>query len=97
MDKQNPELKSSAVKSMKRSALVSLSAGCLTMFMAGAALLVGLLIDARLGTAPKWTLILVIASAPFTFGGVYLIVRRVLRQAQQEQAPSEDDEGEEVL
>jgi F0F1-type ATP synthase assembly protein I len=62
------------------------------MFMAGAALLVGLLIDSRLGTAPKWTLILVIASAPFTLGGVYLIVRRVLRRAREEQAPSVDDE-----
>lgn len=92
MDKQNPELKSSAVKSMKRSALVSLSAGCLTMFMAGAALLVGLLIDARLGTAPKWTLILVIASAPFTLGGVYLIVRRALKRSREEIGQGEGDE-----
>ncbi|HAF48958.1 MAG TPA: hypothetical protein DCL08_06935 [Anaerolineaceae bacterium] len=92
MDKQKPEIKSSAVENVKRNALVSASAGCLTMIVAGAALLVGLLIDARLGTAPKWTLILVIASAPFTLGGVYLIVRRVLRRAREEQAPSVDDE-----
>ncbi|MDY6846299.1 MAG: hypothetical protein SVP52_04100 [Chloroflexota bacterium] len=93
MDQQKPEIKSSVVENVKRNALVSASAGCLTLVVAGVALLVGLSIDARLGTAPKWTLILLVASAPFTLGGVYLIVRRVLRRANEEQATSVDDES----
>ena len=96
MDKQKPEIKSSVVENVKRNALVSASAGCLTMVVAGAALLVGLLIDARLGTAPKWTLILVIASAPFTLGGVYLIARRALKRSREEIGQGEDNKnGEE--
>jgi len=84
MSDQNPERKSSYAKNITRNMLVSASAGCLTIFVAGAALIVGLLIDARLGTAPRWTLILLIGSAPFTLGGVYLIVRRALRKAREE-------------
>jgi|LDZT01.1.fsa_nt_gi F0F1-type ATP synthase assembly protein I len=92
MAKQKPEIKSLVVENVKKNALVSASAGCLTVVVAGAALLVGLLIDARLGTAPKWTLILVIASAPFTLGGVYLIVRRALKRSREEIGQGEGDE-----
>jgi F0F1-type ATP synthase assembly protein I len=49
------------------------------------AILVGLWLDLRLGTAPRWTLILLIGSAPFVLGGVYFIVRRSLRRMQAEQ------------
>jgi len=96
MSDQSPERKPDYTKNIKRNILVSASAGCLTILVAGAAVIVGLLIDARLGTTPRWTLILLIGSAPFTLGGVYLIVRRALRKAREErerverQAPEED-------
>jgi len=96
MSDQSPERKPDYTKNIKRNILVSASAGCLTILVAGAAVIVGLLIDARLGTTPRWTFILLIGSAPFTLGGVYLIVRRALRKAREErerverQAPEED-------
>lgn len=65
---------------LKGMALVTLSAGCLTLLLAGLALGGGLLLDARLGTFPRWTLILLAGSAPITLGGVYWIVRRKLTQ-----------------
>ena len=61
-------------------ALVTLGAGCLTFLVAGAALGLGLLVDTRMETFPRWTLILLAGSAPFTLGGVYLIVRRTLKR-----------------
>lgn len=96
MNEQDPKSGQSYTKNIARNLLVSASAGCLTVFVAGAALIAGLWIDARLGTAPRWTLILLIGSAPFTLGGVYLIVRRALkknreeRQRIKEQAHEED-------
>jgi membrane protein implicated in regulation of membrane protease activity len=96
MNEQDPKSGQSFTKNIARNLLVSASAGCLTIFVAGAALIAGLLIDARLATAPRWTLILLIGSAPFTLGGVYLIVRRALkrsreeRQSNKEQAPEDD-------
>lgn len=85
--------KPSYTKNVMRNMLVSASAGCLTIFAAGAALIVGLLIDARLGTTPRWTLILLIGSAPFTLAGVYLIVRRSLKKRREE---TEKIEGEAI-
>ena len=64
----------------KRMALVTVSAGCLTFVIAGLALGVGFVLDTRLETFPRWTLILLAGSAPFTLGGVYLIVRRTLKR-----------------
>jgi hypothetical protein len=84
MSNQEHEGRTSHTENMKRNLLVSASAGCLTLVVAAAAVVVGLLIDARLGTAPRWTLILLIGSAPFTLGAVYLIVRRALRRAKRE-------------
>lgn len=84
MTEQHSESNQSYVKNIKRNMLVSASAGCLTLIVAGAALIAGLLIDVRLGTAPRWTLILLIGSAPFSFGGVYLIVRRALKRVRKE-------------
>jgi hypothetical protein len=93
---QEPERKLEYTKNIRRNMLVSASAGCLTIFVAITAVIVGLLIDARLGTAPRWTLILLLGSAPFTLGGVYLIVRTALKRSREErqsiekQAPEED-------
>ncbi len=64
----------------KRMALVTLSAGCLTFLLAGTALGVGFLLDTRNESFPRWTLILLAGSAPFTLGGVYWIVRRTLKR-----------------
>ena len=68
---------------VKRMALVTFSAGCLTFLVAGLALGGGLLLDARLETFPRWTLILLAGSAPLTLGGVYLIVRRTLKRGKE--------------
>lgn len=76
----------------KRAFLVTLKAGCLTFVIAGAALLVGLLIDFRQDTLPRWTLILLILSLPFTLGGVYLVANRAIKRARKgHQAPEVDD------
>ena len=78
-----------------RMALVPLQAGCLTFVLAVITILVGLWLDARLGTAPRWTLILLIGSAPIALSGVYLMVRRALRKTRAaqdaSQALSEED------
>lgn len=66
-------------------ALIPLIGGCLTFALATVAILVGLLIDLRLGTTPRWTLIILIGSAPFALGGVYFIVRRYLARLRAEQ------------
>lgn len=97
MNGQDPKSGGSYTKNITRNLLVSASAGCLTIFVAGAALIVGLLIDARLGTAPRWTLILLIGSAPFTLGGVYLIVRRALKRSREEQQRIEDQAPEDDI
>ena len=97
MSNQEPERKPSYAKNIRRNMLVSASAGCLTIFVAVAAVIVGLLIDARLGTAPRWTLILLIGSAPFTLGGVYLIVRGALKRSQEERERIERQAPEEEL
>lgn len=75
-DKNNAGQKSLQV------ALIPLKAGCLTFALAGVAILVGLWLDTRLGTTPRWTLILLVGSAPFTLGGVFLIARRALGRIQ---------------
>ena len=74
-----------------RTTWIPLQAGCLTMGLSGIAILVGLLLDTRFGTAPQWTLILLIASAPFALGGVFLLTRRALRKMQDEIKASETD------
>ena len=88
--------KASYAENIKRNALVSASVGCLTIVIAGLALIVGLIIDSRLGTAPKWTLILLLGSTPISLLGVYLVVRRALKKNREEgqriamDAPEED-------
>ncbi len=62
--------------SSSKLALVSVKAGCLTLIVAGLALTAGLLVDARMGTAPQWTIICLLGSMPFTFGGIYWLIRR---------------------
>ena len=78
MGNQKIEQKSSGSAVQGRAALVPFQAGCLTFALATAAILIGLWLDTRLGTTPRWTLILLIGSAPFVLGGVYFFVRRGL-------------------
>lgn len=72
--------KNSQLKNTRHIALLSGQAACLTLIVAGLALVVGLWLDARLGTAPRWTLILLIGSAPLTFGGVLWLIRQGLKR-----------------
>ena len=74
-----------------RTAWIPIQAGCLTMGLAGMAILVGLLLDTRFDTAPQWTLILLIASAPFALGGVFFLTRRALRRMKEEMNASKTD------
>jgi len=99
MTKQGYEEQYSQTKQAKRMAFVSIQAGCLTFLVAGIALVVGLWLDARLGTTPRWMLILLLGSMPFTLGGVFLIVRRALKRlkADREKAPAEVGESAEKL
>jgi len=97
MDKDNKDKNGKQTGQTKHIASLAfngLKAGCLTFVVAGVALVVGLLLDTRLGTYPRWTLILLIISAPFTLGGVYLMVRRALRPLSSESKEKvEEDEG----
>jgi F0F1-type ATP synthase assembly protein I len=77
---QPPENKASPARVDKKVIWMPLQAGCLTMLVAGVAILVGYLLDTRFGSFPRWTLIVLIASAPFTLGGVYWLVQRALKR-----------------
>lgn len=71
---------------MMRMAGVSLSAGCLTLVIAGLFVLAGFLIDQNAGTEPRWMLILLFVSLPFSLGVSYLIARRAINKAKAEAA-----------
>jgi F0F1-type ATP synthase assembly protein I len=75
-----PENASPRSQDLKRLAAVSFQAGCLTFAIAGVAILAGFLLDARAGSSPKWTLIFLIGSAPFSLGAVFLVVRRAVKR-----------------
>ena len=78
----------------RQSALIGLKIGCLTFFIGGAAILVGFLLDTRLGSYPRWTLILLIGTAPFVLGGVYRMVRRTVKKPDDEEMPADHDAEE---
>ena len=82
-------------KSITRMILVSLGSGCLTFVVAGLAAFAGFMIDRQAGTNLRWTLILLIASMPISFGGAYLISRGAVRKLKAEQTALEGEtEGE---
>jgi ABC-type nickel/cobalt efflux system permease component RcnA len=96
MEKNTEENRVSQAQDIKRSVLVSFKAGCLTFVVAAIAILVGLLLDTRMDTFPRWTLILLIGSAPITLAGVFLMVRRALKRGKQhadenEKVPCDND------
>ena len=78
-----------------RMAGVSLSAGCLTLVIAGLFVLAGFLIDRNAGTGPRWMLILLFVSLPFSLGVSYLVAKRAINKAKAEaEAVVVSDEGE---
>ena len=79
---------------MMRMAGVSLSAGCLTLVIAGLFVLAGFLIDRSAGTGPRWMLILLFTSLPFSLGFSYLVARRAINKAKAEAAATMEVEGE---
>ena len=81
-------------KSISRMIMVSLGSGCLTFVIAGLAAFGGFLIDRQAGTGLRWTLILLIASMPISFGGAYLISRSAVQKLKAEQAALEQQTGE---
>lgn len=81
------------IQIVKRNMLVSVKAGCLTFLVAGISLAFGLWLDYRFDSLPRWTLTLLIGTAPLTLIGVYLIVRRAIRSSRGE-VVLEDDGGE---
>ena len=70
-------------------ASVMAQVGVLTVVILGAALWVGLALDAHYGTRPLWTIVLVVLSVPLTIGGMLWIVRRAGRRLKN---PSSEDE-----
>ena len=78
-------------KMMLRMVFMSFKAGCLTVIVAGGALLIGFLIDVRQDTVSRWMLIFLLGSMPFTLGGIYLLVRQQLKKIKKER--SEIDQG----
>lgn len=82
-------------KNMMRMAGVSLSAGCLTLVIAGLFVGAGFLIDRGAGTGPRWMLILLFVSLPISLGVSYLVAKRAIRKAKAEAAMMvEEGEGE---
>lgn len=80
-------------RSLKRMLLVSLGSGCLTLVVAGLAILAGFLVDRANGTTPRYTLIFLAVSVPFSLAGAYLLARRAIKRMKAESA-SEQVEGE---
>jgi hypothetical protein len=75
-------------------AAVAGQVGCLTTIIIVAAILVGLWIDSRLGTRPTFTIILVLASTPFTLAAMFWIVRKVTSRIQPPSIPKENIQEE---
>lgn len=92
MRNQDKEDQAPGYRKQLRMTWIPLQAGCLTLSLSAIAILIGLLLDARLDTAPQWTLILLIASAPFALGGVFLLTRRALRIMRDEVKTTDQDD-----
>lgn len=86
----------SSTQSMKRMAGVSLSTGCLTILIAGVAIVIGFLIDRANDTAPRWMLIFLLGSLPLGIGGAYLIARRAIKRMRAAGEGEEVDEDSEL-
>jgi len=92
MGNENLEDQSLGERKRVKAGWIPVQAGCLTFALAAVAILIGLWLDTRLGTTPRWTVILLIASAPFALGGVYFMVRRSLRRLRVEMETDQPDD-----
>jgi F0F1-type ATP synthase assembly protein I len=77
-------------REMKLAASLSFQVGCLTVIVAGVALAVGLWLDARFGTVPRWTLIFVLGSVPISMGAIFFLARRAIRSRRADTPPPEE-------
>jgi F0F1-type ATP synthase assembly protein I len=84
--------RNASLQSLKRMLFVSLGSGCLTFVVAGLAILVGFLIDRANGTTPRYILIFLVVSVPFSMAGAYLVARRAIKRMK---AEGEEDAVEE--
>ncbi len=81
MGQQGPSPKRQYAFNLVLAAVVS-QVGCLTTLIVLVVLLVGLWVDARLGTRPWGTVALLVLSVPFTLGLMVWIVRRLTARLQ---------------
>jgi F0F1-type ATP synthase assembly protein I len=84
----------SSTQNIKRMFGVSLSTGCLTVLVAGVAIVIGFLIDRANGTTPRWMLIFLLGSLPLGIGGAYLIARRAIKRMRAESVGEESEDGD---
>jgi F0F1-type ATP synthase assembly protein I len=85
-------------RSLKRMLLVSLGSGCLTFLVAGLAIMGGVLLDRANGTTPRYILIFLAVSVPFSMAGAYLVAHRAIKRMRAESAGEQvgsEGEGEE--
>ncbi len=78
-------------------AAVTSLVGCITVVITIAALLLGLWLDARYGTRPRYTVVITIASLPVTLIVMFVVTRwttsRMLLGADKEKENSEEELG----
>lgn len=70
-----------------------LKAGCISILIALIAISIGAYLDYINNTAPRWTLILLLSSAPITFSLIIFIIRRALGK-ERNQSTSVDEQEE---
>ena len=93
MNENRDENLTENLKNVRRSLLISLGSGCLTLLIAAVAIAVGVLLDLRMDSFPRFTLILLIGSAPFTLIALFFIVRKAIRKSAAAREAIEGDEG----
>jgi F0F1-type ATP synthase assembly protein I len=84
-------------KLAKLVATVLVQVGCVTLFLALIALLLGLWIDERFNTRPLFTLILIMSSVPVSGILIFRIVRRATSHLQQTTHQGDNSTDEEEL
>lgn len=94
MNESRDETLAENLKNVRRSLLISLGTGCLTLLIALVAITVGILLDLRLDSFPRFTLILLIGSAPFTLVALFFIVRKAIRKSAAARKAMDEGEGD---
>ncbi len=81
MDKDNQNNQRLGRTGKEKIAWLPIKAGCLTVTIASIAIGIGLWIDISHNTVPRWTLIILIGSAPIALGLVFYNIRQTLARA----------------